>query len=226
MSNAGGRSIESFTENDIPQLRDVPVYANGEEIGHVGDIYYDDESQHVECVGIKGGWFGMKRQWIPAQGAVLQEDGLHVTYGRGDFDEAPRWDDEDLDEDRYGQVRGHFVRHEEEMQVGKQQVAAGSVRLRKWVETEPVETQVELQHETARVVREPVDEPIGRDTGAFEDQEVEVPLSSEEAVVGKQVVAKERVAVEKGVDTHTETVGDEVRKERVEVEGDGDVARR
>ena len=54
MRNAGRRSIESFTERRTSQLRNVPVYANGEEIGHVGDIYYDDESQHVECVGIKG----------------------------------------------------------------------------------------------------------------------------------------------------------------------------
>ena len=123
-------------------------------------------------------------------------------------------------------MRDHFVRHEEEVQVGKQQVDAGRVRLRKWVETEPVETQVELQRETAQVVREPVDEPIGRDTGAFEEQEVEVPLSAEEAVVGKQVVAKERIGVQKGVESRTETVADEVRKERVEVEGDGDVSRR
>src|SRR3954452_10605856 len=162
MSNAAGRPIDAFTENEIPELRNVPVYADGEEIGHVGDIYYDEETQQVECVGIKGGFFGMKRQWIPARGAMLQDDGLHVTYGRGDFDEAPRWDDDDLDDDRYSQVRGHFVRHEEQRQVSKQQFWAGRDGLRRWVEPEPVNTQFELQHETARVVPEPVDEPIGR----------------------------------------------------------------
>jgi len=221
MTNAGGRPIESLTEDEIPELRNIPVYAGDDEIGHVGDIYYDDESRRVECVGVKGDALGFKRQWVPAQGAVLEGDGLHLSYGRDEFEDAPRWDDDrDLDEDRYGAVRDHFVRHEEELQVGKQQVSAGSMRLRKWVETEPVQADVELQRETAHVTREPIDEPIGRDTDAFEEQEVEVPLTAEQAVVSKRVVAKERVGLEKDVETERQTVQDELRKERVDVDGD------
>ena len=52
------------------------------------------------------------------------------------------------------------VRSEEELRVGKEQVEAGSVRLRKWVETEPVQADVELRRETARVEREPIDQPV------------------------------------------------------------------
>ena len=40
----------------------------------------------------------------------------------------------------------------------------------------------------------------------------------------RQAVAKERVGIQKGVETETQTVQDEVRKERVEVEGDVDAA--
>ncbi len=113
---------------------------------------------------------------------------------------------------------GDVVRTEEELRVGKRDTEAGRARLRKWVETEPVETDVELQRETARVTREPIDQPAsGAEIG---EQEVDVPLRKEEAVVQKETVAKERIGLEKDVETKRETVGDEVRKERVDVEGD------
>jgi uncharacterized protein (TIGR02271 family) len=117
-----------------------------------------------------------------------------------------------------GGREGTVTRHEEELAVGKQPVEAGRARLRKWVETEPVEMDVELRQETARVTREPVDEPVG-DAELGED-EFEVPLRGEEPVVQKRTVAKERVGVEKDLATTKETVGEEVRKERVDVEGD------
>ena len=224
MSQTAGRPIASMTEDEIPQLRNLPVYAQGEEIGHVGDIYYDEERRTVECVGVSGGLLGMKRQWVPAQGAMLADDGLHLDYGRQQLDDAPRWEDEDnIDSDRYQQVRDHFVRHEEELAVAKEERTAGAVRLRKWVETQPVTAEVELQRETAHVTREPVDQPTGGDH-AFEEQEVEIPLHAEKAVVQKQTVAKERIGIEKDVETTTQTVSDEVRKERVEVDGDNQQA--
>ena len=54
----------------------------------------------------------------------------------------------------------------------------------------------------------------------MDEQEVEVPLREEQPVVQKETVAKERIGLEKDVETERQTVGDEVRKERVEVEGD------
>lgn len=229
MSELTGQPIGALTKDDIPQLRNLPVYANGEEIGHVGDIYYDEDTERVECVGIAGDGIGFKRNWLPAQGAVLQDDGLHLAYGRDRLEGAPSWDDDaDLDEDRYREVRGHYgdagdvTRHEEELQVGKEERAAGSVRLRKWVETEPVALDVELQRETARVVREDIDEPVSNDERAFGNEEVEVRLRAEEPVAAKRTVAKERVGIEKDVQTQTDTIHDDVRKERVDVEGDVD----
>jgi stress response protein YsnF len=113
---------------------------------------------------------------------------------------------------------GEVVRTEEELRVGKRETEAGRARLRKWVETEPVEEDVQLRQEKARVTREPIDQPVsGAEIG---EQEVEVPLRGEEAVVQKETVAKERIGLEKDVETERERVGDEVRKERVEVEGD------
>jgi uncharacterized protein (TIGR02271 family) len=122
----------------------------------------------------------------------------------------------ELDVEREGAV----TRHEEELRVGKRDVGAGQARLRKWVETEPVAEDVELRRERARVTREPVDQPVG--DAEIGDEEVEIPLRGEEAVIEKETVAKERVGLEKEVTTDRETVGGDVRKERVEVEGDAE----
>lgn len=111
-----------------------------------------------------------------------------------------------------------LIRSEEELRVGKRQTQAGGVRLRKWVETEPVQEDVELRQERAYVEREPINQQVS--DAEIGEEEIEVPLSQEEAVVEKQTVAKERIKVGKEVETRTETVGDELRKERVEVDED------
>jgi uncharacterized protein (TIGR02271 family) len=115
---------------------------------------------------------------------------------------------------------GTVTRHEEELRVGKRDVEAGRARLRKWVETEPVSEDVELRRERARVTREPVERPAGDEE--IGEEEVDVPLRGQEAVVEKETVAKERVGLERDVETERETVGGDVRKERVEVEGDAE----
>ena len=45
-------------------------------------------------------------------------------------------------------------------------------------------------------------------------------LREEEPVVEKQAVAKERIGIEKDVETDTETVTAELRKERVDINED------
>ncbi len=113
-----------------------------------------------------------------------------------------------------------LTRSEEELVVGKESVAAGAVRVRKWVETEPVELDVDLRRETARISRQPIDETVtGVEIG---EEEIEIPLRAEEAVVEKHVVAKERITVDKDVEIESATITEEVRRERVDVEDVGD----
>ncbi len=111
-----------------------------------------------------------------------------------------------------------LTRSEEELRVGKREVETGRARLRKWVETEPVEADVELRRETAEITREPINQPMG--DVELRDEDIDVALHEEQAVVDKQVVAKERVGIQKDVTTETETVRDEVRKERVDIDKD------
>jgi uncharacterized protein (TIGR02271 family) len=116
-----------------------------------------------------------------------------------------------------------MTRSEEELRVGTTERDRGRARLRKWVETEDVEETVPVRRETARVEREPVtDDNIdaamrGPD---ITESEHEVTLTEEEPVVEKRTVPKERVRLDKDVETDEERVGERVRRERVEVEDD------
>jgi uncharacterized protein (TIGR02271 family) len=118
-----------------------------------------------------------------------------------------------------------MTRSEEELKVGTTREQTGRVRLRKWVETEQVETTVPLRKETARLEREPITD-ANRDealSGAeITEAEHEIVLHEEEPVVEKRTVPKERVSLKKDVETEERTVSEEVRKERIEAEGDLD----
>lgn len=223
--------------DQLQGMRGAPVYdASGDQIGKVEEIFVDDSSQRPEWIGLGTGFFGTKRVLVPVETASRHEDGLSVPYEKDHVKGAPDLDEDHIDpateRDLYayyglaggGDVSGDqsVTRHEEELAVGKQEVQEGRARLHKWVETEPVAMDVELQHETARVTRQPVDEPVG--DAELGEESVDVPLKGERAVVQKQAVAKERVGLETDVETERETIQDEVRKERVEVEGDVDAA--
>jgi uncharacterized protein (TIGR02271 family) len=117
-----------------------------------------------------------------------------------------------------------MTRSEEELAVGKTQREAGRVRLRKYVVTEEVQQTVPVQREEVRVEREPITEANAgeaMDGPAISDEEHEVTLMEEQVVTEKRAVPKERVRLEKDTVTEEQSVTDEVRKERIDVDGDG-----
>ncbi len=89
--------------------------------------------------------------------------------------------------------------------------------------TEDVQESVPLRREEARVEREPItDDNVDEAMGGPEitEAEHEVTLTEEEPVVEKRTVPKERVRLEKDVETDEEQVSEQVRKERVDVDRD------
>ncbi|TCC55298.1 DUF2382 domain-containing protein [Kribbella pittospori] len=118
-----------------------------------------------------------------------------------------------------------MTRSEERLDVGTQRQEAGRVRLRKYVETEQVQTTVPVQRERAVVEREPItDANIDAATSGPEisEEEHEVVLHEEKPVVGTHTEPVERVRLGKEQRTDEETVSGEVRKERIETDGDID----
>jgi uncharacterized protein (TIGR02271 family) len=114
-----------------------------------------------------------------------------------------------------------MTRSEEELRVGTAQRERGRVRLRKYVTTEHVTQTVPVQREEVRVEREPItDANLDAATSgpAISEEEHQVTLHEETPVVEKQVVPRERVRLDTDTVTEQRQVGEEVRKEQIEVD--------
>ena len=113
---------------------------------------------------------------------------------------------------------------QEQVKVGKREVEAGGIRLKKIVRTETVNQPVELRREEAVIERVPAQ---GARPGekAFQFEDVYIPLRQEEAVVGKEAVVREELRVRKSAQTDKQEVSEQVRKEDVEIEKTGDASR-
>ncbi|WP_431218346.1 DUF2382 domain-containing protein [Leifsonia xyli] len=117
-----------------------------------------------------------------------------------------------------------MTRSEERLNVGTEQVETGRARLKKYIVTENQKVDVPVSREEVRVEREPitnanVDDAL--DGPALSEEEHEVVLHEERPVVDKETVPVERVRLDAETVTDTETVDEDVRKERIDVEGDG-----
>jgi uncharacterized protein (TIGR02271 family) len=128
--------------------------------------------------------------------------------------------------DRTGRASDEaMTRSEEELAVGTQARERGRARLRKYVTTEEQQVTVPVQREEARVEREPItDANLDAATSGpdITEAEHEVTLREEEPVVEKRTVPKERVRLDTDTVTEERQVGEEVRKEQIQVEGDRD----
>jgi uncharacterized protein (TIGR02271 family) len=160
-----------------------------------------------------------------------------MDYGREEsgstFAESPPADGQPAEGQPDGDAVGHDVsgpetdnamtRSEEEVSIGTAQRERGRARLRKYIVTENVTQTVPVTREEVRVEREPItDANVGAATtgGELTEEEHEVVLHEEEVVTEKRVVPKERVRMDKDVQTEQREVSEEVRKEQVEIEGD------
>jgi uncharacterized protein (TIGR02271 family) len=116
-----------------------------------------------------------------------------------------------------------MTRSEEELRVGTERREAGRARLRKYVVTETEQRTVPVRREEVRVEREPITEgnvDQALDGPEISEEEHEVVLHEERPVVEKEVVAKERVRLTAEEHTDEETVSEDLRKERIETDGD------
>jgi uncharacterized protein (TIGR02271 family) len=118
-----------------------------------------------------------------------------------------------------------MTRSEERLDVGTTSQEAGRARLRKYVTTEQETVTVPVKKERAVLETEPItgenrDEALSGP--GISEEEHEVVLTEERAVVGKTAEPVERVKLGTETVTDEETVTEEVRKEHIEAEGDVD----
>ncbi len=118
------------------------------------------------------------------------------------------------------------VRSEEELVVERGVGAVGGVRARKVVEEERVERLVPRGIEHADVERVPA---AGADSGQIEtlpDGSVSIPVFEEELVIEKRLVVRERIVIRKRTVTEENLVEAHLKRERIEIEADPEVADR
>ena len=120
-----------------------------------------------------------------------------------------------------GQESANVELHEEQVKVGKRQVEAGGVRLRKVIRTETVNQPVELQREEIVIERVPASGEAHAGTSEFQQEDIFIPLRREEAIVEKETRVREEVRVSKKAQTERQNISQQVRREDVEVHNTG-----
>jgi uncharacterized protein (TIGR02271 family) len=295
------------TQDQIRKLVGATAYdTDGDKIGKVGHVYFDDQTDQPKWITVNTGFFGMNESFVPVDGAEVRGEDVVVRYDKAKVKDAPNVSaeghlspqeeeqlyryyaldygttgttgtdysstgadyssagaagtlgednsgrhglrDTDRDTDRSSERtdyqaasasdtgfdgRGHdtsgrdtddaMTRSEERLDVGTETREAGRARLRKHVVTEHQQVEVPVSHEEVRVEREPITDANRGDAydgAAITEEEHEVVLREERPVVDKEAVAVERVRLGTETVRDTETVGDEVRKEEIEIDDD------
>ena len=69
---------------------------DGDKVGEITDIYYDDATGRPEWVAVKTGLFGLKRTLVPIHGSQLHGEGddLRMAFHKDIIKDAPRVDPE------------------------------------------------------------------------------------------------------------------------------------
>ena len=114
-----------------------------------------------------------------------------------------------------------LIRQEERLHVDKETFETGRVRLRKYVDVEPVEETVRTFHDEYDVERITVTSE-DRVRGDIGEEEQEIVLYEERPVPRKEIVPVERIRLRTKRIEEDSTVRDELRRERIEVEPEQD----
>jgi uncharacterized protein (TIGR02271 family) len=217
---------------------------DGDKIGKIDDVYEDKQGGRPEWALVNTGLFGTKKTFVPLHDAQPVGEDVRVPFEKGHVKDAPSIEpDGELSESEERQLFEHYevsyapengdvsgpttddamTRSEEELRVGTERREAGRVRLRKYVVTENEQRTVPVRREEVRVEREPIDGgnvDQALDGPEISEEEHEVVLHEERPVVDKEVVPKERVRLSTEEHTDEETISEDVRKERIETDGD------
>jgi len=113
--------------------------------------------------------------------------------------------------------------HEEQLRTQKQPVETGEVRVRKEVVTEHRTVDVPVQREEVVIERHPVTVQAASGADIRAGEEVRIPVREEKVQVTKTPVVKEEVTVGKRKVQDVEHVAEDVRREEIRVEQEGDV---
>lgn len=113
-----------------------------------------------------------------------------------------------------------LIRSEERLNVDKERVASGEVRLHKYVVEDTETVEVPVEREEVRIERTPIsEEEAANFTGKIGEEEAAVILHEERINVSKDTVPVEKISLGTETVKDTETVSETVRKEQFDTKG-------
>lgn len=206
-SDARDQVLTALTNVGVPQ-DDAHLYAEGVRRGGALVVGTVEDSQADQAVSILDRNNTID---IDKLGSRYRETG-YTGYNAT----APAYTEPDLSTERDLNKQITIPVVEEQLVVGKQQVQRGGARIHTFVTERPVEASVSLHEEHVTVDRRPVSRAA---TDAdFQNKDITMTETAEEAVVGKTARVVEEVVVGKTATDRTETVTDTVRRTDVEVD--------
>jgi uncharacterized protein (TIGR02271 family) len=119
-----------------------------------------------------------------------------------------------------------IIRREEELTVATRAHEAGRVGVRKVVDVQRAETVVPVGTEHADFERYAPAEGDSGEVEVLADGSISIPVFQEELVIEKRMVVRERIIVRKHTVIEDRLVEADLRRERVEVEADAEIADR
>ncbi|QPQ54469.1 YsnF/AvaK domain-containing protein [Allosphingosinicella flava] len=157
---------------------------------------------------VSGAGMGASGLGTAAMGGTSMESGSGMTSGQYESGRT-------VEEERIPIV-------EEELRVGKREVARGGARVRSYIRETPVHEQVSLREEQVSVERRPVDQRLSSadlsSGDMLREHDIEMTETAEEAVVGKEARVREELVVRKTAEERVEDIEETVRNTEVEVD--------
>ena len=104
-----------INESQVPDLVGSTAYGpDGEKLGKVGQVYFDDQSNRPEWVTVHTGLFGTNETFVPVQGAEFSGDRVTLGYDKQKIKNAPNIAaDGHLSENEEQQLYRHYGLAEE-----------------------------------------------------------------------------------------------------------------
>ncbi len=216
--------------------------ADGKVVGTVEQVFRDDMDGTPAWARVRSGKTG---RFVPLGSSQVTSDGLNVPFdtqkimggpnieagqhmSAAQAEELSRYygltvptQPTQANRENAGRLTDEewLVRQEERLQVGKEMLETGRVKLHKYVDVEPVEQAVHIYHEEYDVERIPITAE-DRISGNISEGEQEIILHEERAVLRKEIVPVERVRIRARRVEEDQTVRDSLRRERIEIEPD------
>jgi uncharacterized protein (TIGR02271 family) len=195
-------------ESDIPGTYDgwinSDVYdRNGDKVGEIKDVYYDDATHRPEWLAIDTGMFGQNLSFVPIAGSTIHEDDLWLAYDKDQIKDAPNCDaDGHLSPEEERALYSHYEFSWGERTatgygygVGYDQARADEEFATGWSDDDSRDDAMTRSEEELRVSteRQEAGRVRLRKYVVTEQQQMTVPVSREEVRVEREPITDENV---------------------------------